>query len=374
MNAINTAAPGGWRRWIPGLGAQRAPGRTSAAAVRLGVGYFLIDEGDDGFEVRSLQGQTAGGPAGRVTVERTSGGAGREVVSTLGAEDGTSTVLASGLSAVAARDMVAGMKRDALRLIGADGGDGDAGGRKRRTWLAPLAWGVAAGLLFVFLANLGSGDGAQQASPVGQGGDGVPTQLPPEFAALPPEAQRELLELTRNAAIAAVRGDPADPAQQPGPAFGAEQLAQIRAASALPSVKLTGTGDGNSVKVVYAFEDPQCPSCRELHQASQGLDRSRYEVRVIPIAGLEGSRDLVARALCDAKPADAWKMLMMGSPLTGPVCAKGLETVDKNSALFHQLGLNRTPSVVAPNGRLVIGAGSTQALQAWIDAQSGPAR
>ncbi|MDL5034386.1 thioredoxin fold domain-containing protein [Pelomonas sp. APW6] len=123
-------------------------------------------------------------------------------------------------------------------------------------------------------------------------------------------------------------------------------------------------------KMLVAFSDPNCPSCRDLDMQASRFD-GNTGLTVIPVAYKEGSRDLAASILCSTNPGKAWADYMQAGkrPGNGP-CDKGLALVDANKVLFEQIGGTATPTLVAPNGTLAAGAADTPVLVAWVAGHS----
>lgn len=273
---------------------------------------------------------------------------------------------------------------DTLELLGATP-SAPVANRSRMAWL-PVVGALLLGLFVISFIRQWNNAGAPAvaSAPVGAPANAAPAQapavagrqaddglVPPAFASLPVEQQQQLMTEMINAAKLAVGTPDGGAATSSSSSSGApqsfdkDQVAKIFAAGAIEPTGALPPG----IRRVVAFEDPQCTSCQRLARASLELNPKTHRVAPIPVAFFDGSREMVAKALCAKDPVVAWRDLMVGSPITGEVCEKGLKTVDDNTALFKQMQLDSTPSIVAPNGKLVVGDGSAQAITRWIDAQ-----
>lgn len=137
-----------------------------------------------------------------------------------------------------------------------------------------------------------------------------------------------------------------------------DQLKKVKAAYSIKQ--------GKGSKIAYVFEDPMCSACQHFAGEARGFNAS-YGVQVIPIGFQQGGRDRAAAALCSKDVAKAWDMVMAGLSPEGKPCPDGYKKIDENNALFTSLGMNSTPTSVAPNGSLAQGSADAPAITAWID-------
>lgn len=214
----------------------------------------------------------------------------------------------------------------------------------KRSFLWPFAWGAAVvvALAFVFSPGASSNQGAAAAA--------AGLSLADTGAAL----ARQQAQAAPAAAAAGAK---------PQQAVLSDEEAKKVATAGRVLVR-------EGKKMLVAFSDPNCPSCRDLD-----LQASRFDgntgLTVIPVAYKDGSRDLAASILCSANPGKAWADYMQAGtrPGNGP-CDKGLAQVDANKVLFEQIGGTATPTLVAPNGTLAAGAADTPVLVAWVAGHS----
>lgn len=152
----------------------------------------------------------------------------------------------------------------------------------------------------------------------------------------------------------------------------AEPQPQTPAASTLNPVEMgklfaaqvsSGLNLGKGGKPFVVFSDPNCPFCRELEKSLAQLDSALNPV-ILPLGFKEGARDLSASVLCSKDPVAAWKAYMRDGKKPGAqVCQDGLAKVDANMALFRELQLGSTPTLVSPSGVVVVGSGTPEAIR-----------
>jgi len=152
----------------------------------------------------------------------------------------------------------------------------------------------------------------------------------------------------------------------------AEPQPQTPAASTLSPVEMgklfaaqvsSGLNLGKGGKSFVVFSDPNCPFCRELEKSLAQLDGGLNPV-VLPLGFKEGARDLSAAILCSKDPVIAWKAYMRDGQKPGAqVCQDGLAKVDANMALFRDLQMGSTPTLVSPSGVVVVGSGTPDAIR-----------
>jgi protein-disulfide isomerase len=128
--------------------------------------------------------------------------------------------------------------------------------------------------------------------------------------------------------------------------------------------------DKAGARTIYVFSDPFCPYCQALDASLAKLPEG-VNIEMIPVAFKEGSGDVAAAALCDKKPAEAWRKYVEGKSRGEmppyKACQQGGERVMKNIEGFVKLGLSVTPTIIADNGMVTTGSGTPQELMQWIE-------
>lgn len=112
---------------------------------------------------------------------------------------------------------------------------------------------------------------------------------------------------------------------------------------------------GAESHALFVFTDTDCPFCQALHSDVEKLNAEGVTVNYIayPLAGIgsETHRQMVS-AWCSPDPRAAITELMRGGKLPARECPN---PVGDHFQVGRGLGLDRTPAVIAPDGRLLGG-------------------
>jgi thiol:disulfide interchange protein DsbC len=124
------------------------------------------------------------------------------------------------------------------------------------------------------------------------------------------------------------------------------------------------TPDAASAKnIVYVFDDPDCPFCRELHPELKQLVNSGVTVAVFlhPVERIhKGATQKSVNIWCSEERTEALDLALSGKPVPD---AKPCPTpIEENLALARQLGGGPTPYIVFPDGRAFAGGKSAKEL------------
>jgi len=119
----------------------------------------------------------------------------------------------------------------------------------------------------------------------------------------------------------------------------------------------TSSETASPAHIVYLFDDPDCPFCRELHPEIKKLVASGVTVAVFlhPVERIHKGATLKSQHIwCAADRAAALDLAMSGEPVPAPaqLCDSPAE---KNLVLAKQLGGGPTPYMVFPDGRTLAG-------------------
>jgi hypothetical protein len=123
-------------------------------------------------------------------------------------------------------------------------------------------------------------------------------------------------------------------------------------------------------KPFVIFSDPNCPACRQLEARLDEIDKGLSPV-VVPVSFKTNSAEAVANILCSKDVAGAWRGAITGQKLSGSGCQKGEDQATANNAAFVALRFERTPTIVAANGKVAVGAKDFDGLLRWIKENSG---
>lgn len=131
-----------------------------------------------------------------------------------------------------------------------------------------------------------------------------------------------------------------------------EQFAQLTPEHAL----LMGNPKGN--KKIYVFTDPDCPFCSKLHTQLQKLVEVDSEVSVyIKMFPLEMHPQAYgkSRSILEAASLQVLEQAFANQELPLPQRDESKSQVDDSIKLGRSLGIDGTPALILPNGRVVSG-------------------
>jgi thiol:disulfide interchange protein DsbC len=129
-------------------------------------------------------------------------------------------------------------------------------------------------------------------------------------------------------------------------------------------------GNPKGTKKLYVFTDPDCPYCRKFHAELKQLEKTAPDVAIHVIlfplsmhpAAYDKARVIVARK--DRKLLDDG---FEGKELPKPNGNEGKDMVDKNIAFANANGISGTPTLVMPDGKVVVGGMDADALKKMLD-------
>ncbi|MEQ6918617.1 DsbC family protein [Halomonas aquatica] len=126
-------------------------------------------------------------------------------------------------------------------------------------------------------------------------------------------------------------------------------------------------GPGESRAELMVFTDTTCPYCRQLHQEVPRLNKMGIEVHYLafPRSGMgsPGGRQL-QQVWCADNPAEALSAAKREETLMG--AADCDNPVEEQYHLGMELGVQGTPAIVLPDGRLVPGYVPAERLAAML--------
>ena len=116
---------------------------------------------------------------------------------------------------------------------------------------------------------------------------------------------------------------------------------------------------------MIVFSDPLCPFCVRLEQQLAAGQMRDYSVYLVLVAFQPGSGKLVAGIMCAPDRAEAYRQATMagGSPAAG--CDPQL--MREHDLIARRVGVQATPTLLAPAGYLHAGLLETGELRAWVD-------
>ncbi len=136
--------------------------------------------------------------------------------------------------------------------------------------------------------------------------------------------------------------------------------------AAIPIKNALVLGNPMAKKRLYVFTDPECPYCRRFHRELQKLEKSEPDLAVIilmfplPIHphAYDKARMIIANhslALLDTAFA--------GRDIPLPKGDEGRQAVDEMIAFAQHHGITGTPTVVLPDGTVMVGGRDAASMQ-----------
>lgn len=139
--------------------------------------------------------------------------------------------------------------------------------------------------------------------------------------------------------------------------------------SRLPLDKAIVKVKGKGTRKVAVFSDPDCPFCKRLENELKSVDDVTVYVFLLPLPQLHPDAPRKARGVwCAADPVQAWDALMLEGK-DPPVAAESCkDPIGDIARLAEEFGIQGTPGLVFPSGRLVPGAIGAQQIEQFLNA------
>jgi thiol:disulfide interchange protein DsbC len=128
---------------------------------------------------------------------------------------------------------------------------------------------------------------------------------------------------------------------------------------------------GNGARQIAVFSDPDCPYCKQLERESLAkLDNVTIHTFLYPLTQLHPDAMRKSKLVwCSSNRIAAWTDWMRdGKALSG---SESCDTaaLEKIQALGDKYGINGTPALVFPNGRMVAGALPKEQIESLLGAK-----
>lgn len=149
-----------------------------------------------------------------------------------------------------------------------------------------------------------------------------------------------------------------------------DQLNEVEKKILAQTVGASGIELRSGGKPFVIFSDPNCPACRQLEARLADIDKSLSPV-VVPVAFKSNSAEAVATVLCAKDVASAWRSAVVAQESYPAGCETGQKQATANNAAFVALRFDRTPTIVAANGKVAVGAKDFDGLMRWLKENSG---
>jgi thiol:disulfide interchange protein DsbC len=129
-------------------------------------------------------------------------------------------------------------------------------------------------------------------------------------------------------------------------------------------------GNPNGAKKIYVFTDPDCPYCRKFHAELKKLAKTAPDVAIyimpFPLAMHPGAYDK-ARAILEAKSQDVLDKAFEGKDVPKPEKDVSKAQVDANIKFGNANGITGTPTLVLPDGKIVVGGKDAESLKKMLE-------
>lgn len=133
----------------------------------------------------------------------------------------------------------------------------------------------------------------------------------------------------------------------------------------------TVKGDGS--RVVAVFSDPDCGYCQQLEASLAQMDNLTVYTFLFPLETLHPQAMVKAISIwCANNRAAAWSQAMLQGKTSAPTTTghvrleSCLNPINENLVLGGSLGVKATPTLIAADGRVLVGAASAEKLEQWL--------
>ncbi len=144
-----------------------------------------------------------------------------------------------------------------------------------------------------------------------------------------------------------------------------ERLAEINKVdvSTIPLDDAIVMGDKNAPYKVIVFSDPDCPYCAKLHEEIKKVIQKRKDIvffiKMFPLSIHKGAYDKAKAIVCE-KSLALLDAAFEKKDIPAAKC--NTSVLDENIKLASKLGINGTPAIIFPDGRVVPGVMDADAL------------
>ncbi|MBC8018967.1 MAG: DsbC family protein [Verrucomicrobia bacterium] len=131
-------------------------------------------------------------------------------------------------------------------------------------------------------------------------------------------------------------------------------------------------GNPNAIKKLFVFTDPDCPYCRNLHGELVKLEKLAPDLAIhimlYPLPMHPQAYDK-ARLLVSTKDKDQLNKAFDGKEIPKPSGDEGKAAIDAIIKFAQSHDIKGTPTMVMPNGELLVGVRDAESLKKLIAAQ-----
>jgi thiol:disulfide interchange protein DsbC len=120
---------------------------------------------------------------------------------------------------------------------------------------------------------------------------------------------------------------------------------------------------GAGKRTMHVFISVDCSFCRKVEPELARLDNVTLRYHLLPGHRADGKREAMG-VWCARNQVQAWRTVAQGGTTPAANCESA--ALDRNLALVTKLKIERTPAMILPDGRVLTGALSGDALQAEL--------
>lgn len=129
-------------------------------------------------------------------------------------------------------------------------------------------------------------------------------------------------------------------------------------------------GNPKGAKKLYVFTDPDCPYCRQFHLELRKLEKIAPEVAIyiipFPLPMHPGAYDK-ARALLETKSQELLDKAFDGKEVPKPTTDASKAQIDANIKFANSNGISGTPTLVMPDGTIMVGGRDAMTLKGMLE-------
>lgn len=129
-------------------------------------------------------------------------------------------------------------------------------------------------------------------------------------------------------------------------------------------------GNPKGSKKLYVFTDPDCPYCRSFHKELVALERLDSDIAIhlllFPLPMHPDAYDK-SRSIIGAKSRNLLDMAFEGKDIPKPVGGWGKAQIDNVIAFAKEKGVHGTPTIVLPDGSVMVGSRDAGLLKRILD-------
>ncbi len=130
-------------------------------------------------------------------------------------------------------------------------------------------------------------------------------------------------------------------------------------------------GNPKGSKKIYVFTDPDCPFCKtfhtELHKLAKIMPDLSINIMLYPIRQLHPQAYDKSRVVLARKKVDLLDKAFEGKELPAPKGDEGKAGIDAIIAFAQEQGINGTPMMFLPNGKLYQSARDPESMKKAIE-------